>query len=128
MRFRIIELRGVGPQNAKKLENVGLYYAFELKEMDVKEISGKTGISEENLQMWKDYMSLMQFRHIGPNYANLLHREDVGIKTIRDFAHKNPNEILQKMKESNKRRRLVKVLPNIEKINDWISIAQKIFV
>ena len=125
MRFTILELKGIGPQAAKALEKAGYYYAEELVPMDVKKVSKETNIAEDKLQQWKDYVALMKIKSIGPNYANLLHRQDVGIATAADLSKAQPDALLKKLIESNKKKRLVKVLPTLAKVQRWIETAKK---
>jgi predicted flap endonuclease-1-like 5' DNA nuclease len=124
MKFKILELRGVGPQNAKALEKADLYYADELLDIDVAAVSKKTGLKAADIQRWKDYVLLMKIRTVGPAYANLLHREDVGITTVGQLAQAKPADVLEKLKKSNSRRRIVKVLPTLKKVENWIQIAK----
>ena len=124
MRFKIIELKGIGPQNAKALEKAGFYYAEELQSLDVKKVSVQTKIDEKDLQKWKDYVALMKIRTIGPAYANLLHCSDVGVCSTADLGKCNAKELLEKLSQSNKKKRLVKVLPTIVKVERWINAAR----
>jgi predicted flap endonuclease-1-like 5' DNA nuclease len=125
MRFKIIDLKGVGPHNAKALEKAGFYYAEELLNLDVHKISSETKINEKDLQRWKDNITIMKIRSIGPAYACLLHRDDVGILTINDLAKCNAKDLLDKIANSNKNKRLVKVLPTLNKVQRWIDTAKK---
>lgn len=124
MKFKVIELKGVGPQGAKALEKAGFYYADSLLEMDEKKISKTTGIPEEVLLRWKSYVLLMKIHSLGPAYANILFRDDVGVKNIDDLAKSDPEKLLEKMTQSNKKRRIVKVLPTLAKLKRWIEEAK----
>ena len=123
MRFRIIELKGVGPQNAKALKKAGLYYADQLRTIDLQKLSLQTKIDVQILQTWQDYVALMKIPTIGPAYAKLLHRSDVGVCSEADLSHCSAQELLEKMRQSNKKKHLVKVLPTIPKIQRWIATA-----
>jgi predicted flap endonuclease-1-like 5' DNA nuclease len=124
MRFRIVDLRGIGPQDTKALKKAGVMYAEQLKQTDINKLSVDSGISKEKLSKWKNYVIFMGIRTIGPHYAILLHRPDVGINSIQELAKCSSNELLTKIIESNKRKRLVKVLPTIKKVENWIEIAK----
>ena len=126
MKFKIIELKGVGPQAAKALEKLGYYYAEQLLTIDVAAISKQTKLEMKTLQRWKDYVSLMKIKTLGPAYANILHRDDVGINTPQDLAKSQPNDVLNNMIQSNKKCQLVKVLPTLKKVTNWIEVAKKI--
>ena len=95
-----------------------------VKSLDVKKVSVQTKIDEKDLQKWKDYVSLMKIRTIGPAYANLLHRSDVGAYSTADLRKCNPKELLEKLSQSNKKKRLVKVLPTIAKVEQSINAAR----
>ena len=122
MRFRIIELKGVAPENAKALEKAGLYYADQLRTIDLQQLSSQTKIDVQILQKWQDYVALMKIRTIGPAYANLLRRNDVGVCSEADLSHSNAQELLEKMRQSNKKKHLVKVLPPSPKSNDGLPV------
>jgi predicted flap endonuclease-1-like 5' DNA nuclease len=124
MKFKIIELKGVGPQAAKALEKNGLYYAEQLYNADAEIVSKQTGLAKKDVQRWIDYTHLMKIRTLGPAYANILHREDVGISTVQDLAKCKAEEVLTKMTASNKRRPRVKVLPTLKKVENWIQTAK----
>ena len=126
MRFKVIELKGIGPQAAKALEKAGYYYAEQLLKMNVAEVAKKTGLEAIRLQTWQDYVKMMKLKGIGPNYANLLHRDDVGIANLGQLAKANPEDLLKKLTASNKKRHLVKVLPTLKKIQRWIEEAKKV--
>ena len=55
--------------------------------------------------------SINENPYIGPAYANLLHRSDVGVCSTADLGKCNAKELLEKLSQSNKKKRLVKVLP-----------------
>jgi hypothetical protein len=83
-------------------------------------------LNSKDLQKWQNYVRLMKVRTVGPAYANILHRNDVGIYSPKDLTTVKPMELLNKMAASNKRHRLVKVLPNIKRIERWIESAKKL--
>lgn len=126
MKFKIIELKGVGPQAAKALEKNGLYYADQLVKADAETVSKQTGLAKKDVQRWIDYTHLMKIRTLGPAYANILHRDDVGIPTVHDLAKSKPEDVLAKMLASNKRRPRVKVLPTLKKVENWIQTAKEV--
>ena len=109
MKFKIIELKGVGPQAAKALGKAGYYYAEELLEIDPAVVAKKTGLDVKKVQAWKDYVHLMKIRTLGPAYANIMHRPDVGVLNIQMLAAAKAPELLEKMTKSNKARRYVLV-------------------
>lgn len=125
MRLTILQLKGVGPQNAKALEKAGYYYAEELALIPVENVSKQTGIPESELQRFKTFVHLMRIKSIGPNYANLLYRDDVRIFNLNDLAKAQPEDLYQKLKKSNRNKRLVKVLPTFNKVEKWIKYAQE---
>jgi nucleotidyltransferase/DNA polymerase involved in DNA repair len=124
MKFRIKELRGLGPQAMKKLIKNGVYYANDLLNLDLDIFSKQSKISKQDLELWKSYVLLMQVGQIGPACANLLCRPDIGIKTIEDLAKANPENLQTKLIESNKKYRMAKLLPSIFKIRKWVEDAR----
>ncbi len=75
------------------------------------------------LQKWQDYVALMKIPTIGPAYASLLHRNDVGICSETDLSRCNAQDLLEKLEQSNKKKHLVKILPTLSKVQRWIAAA-----
>lgn len=124
MKFRIKELRGLGPQAMKKLIKNGVYYVNDLLKIDLDQFSKQAKINKNDLELWKSYVILMQVSQIGPACANLLCRPEIGINTIADLAKANPDELHTKLSEANKKYRMAKLLPSIFKIRKWVEDAK----
>jgi len=125
MKFRIKELRGIGPQAMKKLIKNDVYYANELLSLDLDKFSKQAKISKKDLELWRSYVSLMQGGQIGPACANLLCRPEINIYSIEDLAKANAEKLQLKLIEGNKKYRMAKLLPSIFKIRKWIEDAKK---
>ena len=65
----------------------------------------------------------MRVKGIGWEYAELLRA--AGVKTVNDLQFRNPQHLVEKMREANKRK-LVRLLPKERTVERWIENARKL--
>ena len=123
------KLVGVDDNIATALFNVGIFTTRDLlKRASTKDgrraISIVTGIGEDRLLEWVYMADLMRINGIGPLYAKLL--IDAGIKSIPELARSNDRDIYLRVARANARLRLVKKVPTILQIRDWIRQARRV--
>ena len=56
--------------------------------------------------------------------AELLHA--AGVKTVRDLKYRNPAMLAKRMADTNKKRKLVRVLPSDKAVVRWVDAAKKL--
>ena len=61
---------------------------------------------------------------IGTQYADLL--ENAGVDTVVELAGRKAENLVQKMRQVNAEKRLVRLLPPISKVQAWIAEAKKL--
>ncbi len=81
-----------------------------------------TGISEKLLLTWVNHCDLYRVKGIGPQYAEIL--ENAGIDSVPELASRNAASVLEKMKEVNSKRTVVRGLPAQKQIENWIIRAK----
>lgn len=81
-----------------------------------------TGISEKLLLTWVNHCDLYRVKGIGPQYAEIL--EIAGIDSVPELARRNAASVLEKMKEVNSKRTVVRGLPAQKQIENWIIRAK----
>ncbi len=85
------------------------------------ELAEKTGISEKLILKWTNHADLNRIKGIGGQYAELL--EAAGVDTVVELATRNPENLFKKMTEVNKEKKLVRNLPRLVQVEDWVSQA-----
>ncbi len=129
MATKIIEIEGIGKSYAVKLEAAGIKTVEDLLEKGAtakgrEKISEKTGISTKLILEWVNKADLMRIKGIGQEYADLL--EAAGVDTVPELSRRNPQNLFEKLKEVNEEKKLVRQLPSLKKIENWVEQAKNL--
>lgn len=124
-KLEIIE--GIGPVYAAKLREAGIATTEALLKQGAsrqgrKELAAKSGLSEAQILEWVNHADLFRIKGIGPEYADLL--EAAGVDTVPELAQRNPENLYQKLLEVNAEKKLVRRLPTLEMVKDWVAQAK----
>ena len=123
-----------------KIEGIGDVYADKLREAGVvtvealltagkdpngrEELADKTGISAKLILEWVNHADLFRIVGVGEEYSDLL--EEAGVDTIPELAQRNPENLYQKLVETNEAKALVRQLPSADAVKDWVAQAKKL--
>ncbi len=123
------EVEGIGKAYGKKLEKAGIYTTDGLLEKGAtpkgrKEISKKSGISEQMILKWVNHVDLFRIKGVGKQYAELL--EAGGVDTVVELSHRNPDNLLSTIEKTNGKKHLVRALPYIKQVKKWVEEAKKL--
>jgi len=126
---KLSEIEGIGESYAKKLEKAGLKTTEDLLKKGAtpkgrKEIAKLSGISEKLILKWVNHADLFRIKGIGKQYAELL--EAAGVDTVVELAKRVPENLLKKMEEVNKKKKLVRLLPFLKQVKKWVEQAKKL--
>ncbi len=126
---KLIEIEGIGPKYAEKLEKAGIASINALLEKGKtpkgrKEIAETTGISEDLILQWVNHADLFRIKGVGPEYADLL--EAAGVDTVAELAQRKAENLHQKLAEVNEAKNLVRKLPSVEQVQDWVEQAKSL--
>ena len=124
-RLEIIE--GIGPVYAAKLREAGIATTEALLKKGAsrqgrQELAARTGLSEGQILEWVNHADLFRIKGIGPEYADLL--EAAGVDTVPELAQRNPDNLYQKLIEVNATKKLVRRLPTLDMVKDWVAQAK----
>jgi len=124
-RLEIIE--GIGPVYAAKLREAGIATTEALLKKGAsrqgrQELAARTGLSEGQILEWVNHADLFRIKGIGPEYADLL--EAAGVDTVPELAQRNPDNLYQKLIEVNAAKKLVRRLPTLDMVKDWVAQAK----
>lgn len=122
-------IRGIDQKVEKKLNKVGITSVEKLLEAcalkkDRAAVAKETGLEETLLLDWANRADLARIKGIAGKYAELL--EDSGIDTVPELARRNAENLLQTLRETNEAKKIVKQLPSLSQIQEWIKQAKEL--
>ncbi len=128
MSYKIEELEGIGPKYAEALKKIGIIKTDELlkiKQKDVVDVAKKIDVPKKNLDKWIEIADLMRVKGVAEEYSEALNR--IGIDSVKEFKHRNAANTLTKLEELDKESPdILRKLPNVDMIKEWISEAKKL--
>ena len=124
---KLVDIEGVGPVYASKLEAAGVKDAEALLKMGAapkgrKELAEKSGVDVTLILKWVNRVDLARVKGIGSEYADLL--EASGVDTVVELGNRNPENLVKKMTEVNVAKKLVRKLPTLTQVEDWVKQAK----
>ena len=129
MTYPLTQIEGMTAFAASKLKKLGIRTTEALLEAahtakGRKDLSAKTGISEQQLLEWANICDYMRIPGMGKAKTGLLRA--AGVTTVRELALRNPARLAESMKDINIRRKLVHVLPSEKSVEQIIQKARKL--
>jgi hypothetical protein len=128
MGYPITDIREIEPDTAAILKSegirttVGLLRSAKTPKQRLK-IAAMTGTKAERVLGWVTAADRMRVKGIGWEYSELLRL--AGVKTVNELKFRNPEHLVEKMQEANKRQ-LVRLLPKQRTVERWIESARKL--
>ena len=128
MGYPITDIQGIGPDTAAILKSEGIRTTLGLLRMAKTpkqrlRIAAKIGTDDKSVLDWVTAADRMRVKGVGWEYAQLLRA--AGVKTVNDLQFRNPQNLVEKMREANKRK-LVRLLPKESTVERWIENAKKL--
>jgi predicted flap endonuclease-1-like 5' DNA nuclease len=125
----LVFVEGIGQAYAAKLKAVGITSSETLLEKGKtpqgrKELAEKAGISGGLILEWVNHIDLFRIKGIGSEYADLL--EEAGVDTIPELAQRKAENLFQKMTAVNQEKKLVRKMPVLKQVVDWVEQAKKL--
>jgi hypothetical protein len=87
-----------------------------------RELASELGVAPKTLLKWVYRADFFRLRGIGKQYSSLL--ESAGVNTVVDLSRRNPKTLYSLLKETNKEKNLVKRIPPLSQIQNWIVDAK----
>lgn len=120
-------VEGIGEVYSQKLRDAGIETTDALLEEGAspagrKSIAEKTGISGKLVLEWVNLADLFRIKGVSEEYADLL--EEAGVDTVPELAQRNPENLYQKLKETNVAKKLVRRLPGQADVAGWVEQAK----
>ncbi|MDE6341947.1 MAG: DUF4332 domain-containing protein [Muribaculaceae bacterium] len=129
MDYKIIDVEGIGPVYAEKLKAAGINDSAQLLEKGKtakgrKELAEATGISGKLILTWVNHADLYRIKGVGPQFAELL--EAAGVDTVKEFAHRNAENLVAKMTEVNEQQHRTGRVPSVTEVQRMIDQAKEL--
>jgi len=126
---RIVDVEGVGPHYAAKLNAIGVATTERLLKVAAhaqgrKDLAEQAAIPEKLILEWVNLADLMRIKGLGPEYADLL--EEAGVDTVRELRTRRPEALHLAARETNLRKRLVRRLPSLREVERWVAEAKRL--
>jgi predicted flap endonuclease-1-like 5' DNA nuclease len=126
---RIIDIEGIGPAQAEKLQKAGVRSTEALLKRggnakDRKELAAATNIDEAKILKWVNHADLFRVRGIGSEYSDLL--EAAGIDTVPELRQRNARALYNTLVKTNEARKLVRKMPTADQVADWVKQARSL--
>ena len=120
-------IEGIGPVYAAKLIEIGINNVDDLLEKGAnpkgrQEIAEASGISHDLILRWVNHVDLFRIKGVGSEYADLLER--AGVDTVVELATRNPTNLLATIETVNEEKKLVRKLPVLNQVEDWVEQAK----
>ena len=127
--MKILDIEGIGPVYAAKLEKVGVRTTDALLKKgsspeDRRALVEASGIGEHLILEWVNLADLYRIKGVGSQYSDLL--EEAGVDTVVELATRVPQHLLGKLVEVNKAKNLVNKMPGINQVAYWVKQAKKL--
>jgi predicted flap endonuclease-1-like 5' DNA nuclease len=128
MAYPITDIRGIGPEAAAILKSEGIRTTISLLRSAKTpkqrlKLAEAIGTDRESVLDWVTAADRMRVKGVGWEYAELL--RVVGVKTVQELKFRNPQKLVEKMQEVNKRK-MVRLLPKEKTVGRWIESAKKL--
>ena len=123
----IVEIEGIGPAYAEKLQGAGVTTIDALLEKGATPegraaLVEETGIDSVRVLRWVNHADLIRVVGVGPQYAELL--EAAGVDSVPELAQRNVENLVTGLAETNEARSLVRRVPSADEVADWIEQAK----
>ena len=127
MSYNIIDIEGIGPAYASKLNAVGINNTDDLllkggTKSGRKELAIATAIDEGKILTWVNHSDLHRIDGIAGQISELL--EAAGVDTVKELATRNAVNLAAKMQEVNTAKNLSGRVPSAEQLQKMIDQAK----
>lgn len=129
MAYKIIDVEGIGPVYAEKLQAAGIkttdeYLAKCATPAGRKALAEETEISPKLILKWANHSDLFRINGIAGQFAELL--EAAGVDTVKELRHRVPANLHAKLVETNEAKNLCNRVPAVSEIEKMVEQAKEL--
>ena len=122
-------IEGIGPAYGSKFRNINIKIVEDLlragsTKKSRRELSVELGVAPKTILKWVYRADFFRLRGIGTQYSSLL--ESAGVNTVTDLSRRNPKNLYVILKTTNEEKNMVKRIPPISLIQDWVECAKNL--
>jgi predicted flap endonuclease-1-like 5' DNA nuclease len=122
-------IEGIGEVYSKRLHEIGISTVEALLENGAspqgrQTLAEQSQISRKLILKWVNRADLNRIKGVAEEYADLL--ETAGVDTVPELAQRNPENLLQAMINAGQKRNLVRKMPALSQVQDWIDQAKQL--
>ena len=126
---KVIEIEGIGEVYAKKLVDAGILTTEALLDAGAtpkgrEALCANTGIGHGLILKWVNRADLFRVKGVAEQYSDLL--AAAGVETVLELAQRVPEHLHQKLVETNQTHKLVRHVPSLEHVTEWVEHAGKL--
>lgn len=126
MKYKIIDIEGIGDAYAERLINAGITTTEDLLNACLTEvgrdlIAEKTGIASKLIYKWTNHADLIRVDGIGPQFAELLNA--AGVESVGQLAAQNAEDLEKRLTEVDERLNLTRRVPSVKELASMIAKA-----
>ncbi|MES2123355.1 MAG: DUF4332 domain-containing protein [Gemmatimonadota bacterium] len=127
MTYKIDQIEGIGPHYAERLGAVGLTTTDHLLSRCAtlagrQALEEATGISNTLIVTWANQADLMRISGVGSEFGQLL--ESAGVDTVKELAHRRPENLVVAMAHVNDLKHLTRVVPTVKVVSKRVDQAK----
>ena len=129
MGYKIIDVEGIGPVYAEKLQEAGVKTTEDLLAKCAAKkgrvaMAEATGISEKLILKWTNHADLFRIKGIAGQFAELL--EAAGVDTVKEFRHRVPANLQPKLVAVNEEKNLCNRVPAVSELEKMMAQAKEL--
>lgn len=129
MAYKIIDVEGIGPVYAEKLQAAGIKTTEDYLEKCAtpagrKALAEATDISAKLILKWANHADLFRINGIASQFAELL--EAAGVDTVKEFRHRVAANLQPKLVEVNNEKNLCNRVPSVSELEKMIAQAKEL--
>jgi predicted flap endonuclease-1-like 5' DNA nuclease len=125
----LIEIEGVGPVRAAKLQKAGVRGTNGLLKKGAtrkgrQELAKATGFDSRTILEWVNRADLFRVKGVGTQYSDLL--EAAGVDTSVELGKRKPEALLEAMTKANLKLNKVNQMPALSNVKAWVKNAKSL--
>ncbi len=130
MSYKVIDIEGIGHNYAERLKaKCGISTTDELLEKGAtkrgrEKIAAETEIPESLILTWVNHADLFRIKGIAGQFSELL--EASGVDSVKEFAARNPENLHEKLLQTNEQYGLSGKVPSVDTLKTMIENAKEL--